>query len=77
MNHWEQYWTSRYLTTIRSVWWLQFIEFMGGGDQFEQIALAAGWEEEAWRTEYVSHSVAVTPVSHGGFREGHGDTVKV
>ena len=50
---------------------------MGGGDQFEQIALAAGWEEEAWRTEYMSHSVAVTPVSYGGFREGHGDTVKV
>jgi hypothetical protein len=25
---------------------------------------------------YVSHSVAVTPVSHGEFRGGHGDTVK-
>ena len=47
MNHWEQYWTSRYLATIRSVWWLQFIEFMGGGDQLEQVALAAGGEEEA------------------------------
>ena len=25
---------------------------------------------------YVSYSVAVTPVSHGEFRGGHGDTVK-
>jgi hypothetical protein len=38
--------------------------------------LAAGGEEEAWRGEYVSYSVAVISVSHGEFRGGHGDTVK-
>jgi hypothetical protein len=30
-----------------------------------------------WFRGYVANDVAVTPVSHGGFREGHGDTVKV
>ena len=30
-----------------------------------------------WLRGYVANDVAVTPVSHGGFREGHGDTVKV
>jgi hypothetical protein len=29
-----------------------------------------------WFREFVANDVAVTPVSHGGFREGHGDTVE-
>jgi hypothetical protein len=29
-----------------------------------------------WLRGYVANDVAVTPVSHGGFREGHGDAVK-
>ena len=61
VNYWEQYWTSRYLTTIRSGWWLQFIEFMGGGDQFEQIALAAGGDEGYRLRDYVSTAVAGSP----------------
>jgi hypothetical protein len=37
--------------------------------------VAAGDKEEAWRGEYVSYSVAVTPVSHGEFRGGHGNAM--
>jgi hypothetical protein len=37
--------------------------------------VAAGDEEEAWRGEYVSYSVAVTPVSHGEFRAGHSNAL--
>ena len=29
-----------------------------------------------WLRGYVANDVAVTPVSHGEFRGGHGDTVK-
>ena len=29
-----------------------------------------------WLRGYVANDVAVTPVNHGGFREGHGDAVK-
>jgi hypothetical protein len=37
--------------------------------------VAAGDKEEAWRGEYVSNSVAVTPVSHEEFRGGHGNAM--
>jgi hypothetical protein len=53
---------SGFLTTLRSLWWLQFIDSGGGGDQFDRVVLAAGYEEEAWRGVYVSYGVAVTPV---------------
>jgi hypothetical protein len=36
----------------------QFIGSDSGGGQFEQVVLAAGEEEEAWRGEYVSLAVA-------------------
>jgi hypothetical protein len=37
--------------------------------------VAAGDEEEAWRGEYVSYSVAVTPVVYGEFKGGHGNAM--
>jgi hypothetical protein len=43
----------------------------------EQIALAAGDGEDALASRVRGRDVAVTPVSHGGVREGPGDTVKV
>jgi hypothetical protein len=33
-------------------------------------------EKKHWPPEFVANGVAVTPVSHGDFGEGHGDTVK-
>jgi hypothetical protein len=55
----------------------QFIGSESGGDQLEQIALAAGDGEDALASRVRGRDVAVTPVSHGGVREGPGDTVKV
>ena len=33
-------------------------------------------KKKHWSREFVANGVAVTPVSHGDFRGGHGDTVK-
>ena len=34
-------------------------------------------KKKHWPREFVANGVVVTPVSHGEFRGGHGDTVKV
>jgi hypothetical protein len=36
----------------------------------------AGEEEERLASRVRGHDVAVTPVSHGGVKEGYGDTVE-
>jgi hypothetical protein len=64
------------LTSLRSSGRGQFIARVSGGGEFDRAVLAVGAGEEAWRAEYVSHSVAVIPVSHGESKGGHGDTVK-
>ena len=60
MIDWEQYW----LGWCMIMWWswprAQFIEGASGGDQFGRAVLAAGDEEEPWRSEFVSTVVATS-----------------
>jgi hypothetical protein len=63
------------LTTLRSLRWLQFIEKLGGGDEFGRAVLAAGEEEERGCGEHVFIAVAVTPVIDRQLEGGHGDAV--
>jgi hypothetical protein len=55
----------------------QFIVPAGGGAQFGRATRRSEGKKKHWPREFVANGVAVTPVSHGDFREGHGDTVKV
>ena len=57
-----QYWVSGYLTTLRSLRWLQFIELVCGGREFEEGRAAVGGREEHWRSGLVSYAVAINPV---------------
>ena len=66
---------SGYLTTLRSLRWLQFIEKLGGGDEFGRAVLAVGAGEERGCGEHVFIAVAVTPVVYGEFRGGHGNAM--
>jgi hypothetical protein len=66
---------SGFLTTLRSLRWLQFIEKLSGGDEFGQAVLAAGAGEERGCGEHVFIAVAVTPVVYGEFRGGHGNAM--
>jgi hypothetical protein len=66
---------SGFLTTLRSLRWLQFIEKLSGGDEFGQAVLAAGAGEERGCGEHVFITVAVTPVVYGEFRGGHGNAM--
>jgi hypothetical protein len=59
---WGQYWVSGYLTTLRSLRWLQFIELVGGGREFEEGRATVGGREEHWRSGLVSYAVAINPV---------------
>jgi hypothetical protein len=49
---------------------------MGGGREFGRDTRRSEVEKKHWPREFVANGVAVTPVSHGDIREGHGDTVK-
>jgi hypothetical protein len=66
---------SGFLTTLRSLQWLQFIEKLSGGDEFGRAVLAAGAGEERGCGEHVFIAVAVTPVVYGEFRGGHGNAM--
>jgi hypothetical protein len=66
---------SGFLTTLRSLRWLQFIEKLSGGDEFGRAVLAAGAGEERGCGEHVFIAVAVTPVVYGEFRGGHGNAM--
>ena len=49
---------------------------MGGGREFGRDTRRSEVKKKHWPREFVASGVAVTPVSHGDFRGGHGDTVK-
>jgi hypothetical protein len=49
---------------------------MGGGREFRRDTRRSEVKKKHWPREFVANGVAVTPVSHGDFRGGHGDTVK-
>jgi hypothetical protein len=49
---------------------------MGGGREFGRDTRRSEVKKKHWPREFVANGVAVTPVSHGDFRGGHGDTVK-
>jgi hypothetical protein len=49
---------------------------MGGGREFGRDTRRSEVKKKHWPREFVANGVAVTPVSHGDFREGHGNTVK-
>ena len=54
----------------------QFIAPAGGGAQFGRATRRSEGKKKHWPREFMANGVAVTPVSHGDFRGGHGDTVK-
>jgi hypothetical protein len=62
---WGQYWVSGYLNTLWSLQWLQFIELVGGGREFEEGRAAVGGRRVHCRSGFVSHAVAITPVING------------
>jgi hypothetical protein len=64
------------LDAWRSWGYGQFIAPAGGGAQFGRATRRSEGKKKHWPREFVANGVAVTPVSHGDFREGHGDTVK-
>jgi hypothetical protein len=49
---------------------------MGGGHELGRDTRRSEVKKKHWPREFVANGVAVTPVSHGEFRGGHGDTVK-
>jgi hypothetical protein len=51
------------LTTLRSSWRAQFIEFMSGGVQFREDVLAAEEEGGYWRSGLVAFTMASPPVT--------------
>jgi hypothetical protein len=51
--------------TLRNWWRAQFIGRVSGDDQFGRAVLAAGDEEEPWRSEFVSTVVATSPATMG------------
>jgi hypothetical protein len=53
------------LTTLRSSWRVQFIEFVSGGVQFREDALATGEGEGYWHASLVAFTVASSPATIG------------
>jgi hypothetical protein len=50
--------------------------FADGGREFRRDTRRSEVKKKHWPREFVANGVAVTPMSHGDFRGGHGDTVK-
>jgi hypothetical protein len=67
--NWGQYWVAGYLTTLRSLRWLQFIERNSGGRELQWWGAAVGGGGVYWRAWLVANPVASTPVINGELKQ--------